>query len=183
MAFILAGDMGVQGAAAAPPPAVETRVAGASVATGAPFGGWRLLAQSTGTNTGTMGAPGGVSTPGSVSTPANGVGTPGNGSNGTIAPSGTNGINQGVPDYGPSNGAGAASTPSGSSPSTTTGTPAPSLQSAPGTSGAGLGSSGVGSPSLPTAPSSPTSLPSTPGSAPNAPSSTSVPSYGGSTTR
>ena len=72
MAFILAGDMGVQGAAAAPPPAVETRVAGAPVATGAPFGGWRLLAQSTGTNTGTMGAPGGVGTPGSVSTPGNG---------------------------------------------------------------------------------------------------------------
>ena len=115
MAFILAGDMGVQGAAAAPPPAVETRVAGAPVATGTPFGGWRVVAQSTSTNSGTMGAPGSV-------------GTPGNGSNGTNGPSGTNGTNgtnQGAPDYGPNGGAGAVPTPNGSSPATTTGIAGP----------------------------------------------------------
>src|SRR5581483_10899640 len=106
MAFILAGDMGVQGAAAAPPPAVETRVAGAPVATGAPFGGWRVVAQSTSTNSGTMGAPGSVS-------------TPGNGSNGTNVPSGSNGTSgtsQGAPEYGPNSGTGAVPAPSGSAP-------------------------------------------------------------------
>jgi hypothetical protein len=171
MAFILAGDMGVQGAAAAPPPAVETRVAGAPVATGKPFGGWRVVAQSTTTSGGTMGAPG------SVSTPANGVSTPGNGSNGTISPSGANGAsgtNQAAPDYG-----------------STTGTPAPSMQSAPGTSapgtsGAGLGGGLTAPNSLPgspgSTPGSPGSTPGSPSSTPGAPSSTSVPSYGGGTT-
>ena len=169
MAFILAGDMGVQGAAAAPPPAVETRVAGAPVATGAPFGGWRLVAQSTSTNignSGTIGAPGSVSTPGS-------------GTNGTNGPSGTNGTsgtNQGVPDYAPSGGAGAVPTPNGSSPATTTGTPAPSLESAHGPSGAGLSTPNP-------LPGTTSTLPSGPSSTPSAPSSTSVPSYGGSTTR
>jgi len=163
MAFILAGDMGAQGAAAAPPPAVETRVAGSPVATGTPFGGWRLVAQSTSTNSGTMAAPGSVS-------------TPGNGSNGTNGPSGTNGTNgtnQGAPDYGPNGGAGAVPTPNGSAPATTTGVPAPSMESAPGSSGAGLGS-GLSPSALP---------PGSPSSTPTGPSSTSVPSYGGSTTR
>jgi len=173
MAFILAGDMGAQGAAAAPPPAVETRVAGAPVATGTPFGGWRLVAQSTSTNSGSMAAPGSVS-------------TPGNGSNGTNGPSGTNGTNgtnQGAPDYGPNGGAGAVPTPNGSAPATTTGVPAPSMESAPGSSGAGLGG-GLTSPSAVSS-GSPSTTPSSPssGSMPSAPSSTSVPSYGGSTTR
>ena len=177
MAFILAGNTGVQGAAAAPPAAVETRVAGAAVATGTPFGGWRLVAQSTSTNSGTMAAPGSVS-------------TPGNGSNGTNGPSGTNGTNgtnQGAPDYGPSSGAGAVPTPNGSFPATTSGTPAPPMQSAPGSSGTGLGG-GLSAPSsVPgTSGSTPGAMPSTPNTPstiPSAPSSTSVPSYGGSTTR
>ena len=101
MAFILAGDMGVQGAAAAPPPAVETRVAGAPVATGKPFSGWRLVAQGTSANSGSMGAPGSVSTPGNGS----------NGMNGPTGTNGTSGTNQGVPDYGPSGGAGTVPTP------------------------------------------------------------------------
>jgi len=167
MVFILATATGVQGPAVAPP-AVETRVSGAPVATGRPFGGWRLLAQSTSTNSGTMAAPSSVS-------------TPGNGSNGTNGPSGTNGTNgtnQGAPDYGPNGGAGAVPTPNGSAPATTTGLPAPSMESAPGSSGAGLGApgssgTGVGTPSS-------GSMPST---TPSAPSSTSVPSFGGSTTQ
>ena len=181
MAFILAGDTGVQGAAAAPPPAVETRVAGAPVATGAPFGGWRLVAQGTGTNSGNSGT---IGAPSSVSTPASGsngtispTGT--NGTTGTINPTGTNGTtgtSQAAPNYAPSGAAGVVPTPNGSSPATTTGTPAPSLESAPGSSGAGLSSPNP-------LPGTTSTLPSGPSSTPSAPASTSVPSYGGSTTR
>jgi len=50
MIFILPAAAGAQ-AMAVNPPAVETRAARAAVATGTPFGGWRLVAQ-TGTSAG-----------------------------------------------------------------------------------------------------------------------------------
>ena len=97
MVFILPAATGGQGPAA-PPAAVETRVAKVSVAAGRPsFGGWRLLAQ-LGTSSGASGV--GTAGTGTYSAPADTNGS--NGTNGPSGSNGTNGTNSGTPDYGPS---------------------------------------------------------------------------------
>lgn len=164
MLFILPAATGAQ-AVAANPPAVEARVARAAVATGAPFGGWRLLAQS-GTSAGasSSGMGSGTSYGGPSTGSTNGM----QGSNGTNGPSGsngTNGTNMGAPDYGPTGAAGGMKVP-GATPTATPGTSLPGTPSS---------TPSTGAPS--------TTLPGPNVGAPNPPSSTSVPSYGGGTTQ